>query len=226
VLFAIDRAGCVGADGPTHNGYYDISFMRCLPNMVIMTPADENECRQMLYTGIQIDGPASVRYPRGGGPGVEVDKEMTALSIGKAEIRTQGDRRGGHMDKRIAILAFGVVLDFAQAVGDELGATVVNMRFVKPIDEEMILNMAASHDLIVTVEENMIQGGAGEAVNQVLVENGVMQAIVNYGLPDRMIQHGSRDDMLNDVGMNKEGLMEFIQHHLGESGHSAKIKSV
>jgi len=218
VLFAIDRAGCVGADGPTHNGCFDISFMRCLPNMVIMVPADENECRQMLYTGIQVDGPASVRYPRGGGPGVEVEKEMTALPIGKAEIRSQG--------KRIAILAFGVVLEFAQAAADELGATVVNMRFVKPIDEELILKMAATHDLIVTVEENMVQGGAGEAVNQVLVENGVVQAIVNYGLPDRLIQHGSRDDMLDDVGMNKEGLMQFIRHHLGEHEQSAKIKSV
>jgi 1-deoxy-D-xylulose-5-phosphate synthase len=218
VLFAIDRAGCVGADGPTHNGCYDISFMRCLPNMVIMTPADENECRQMLYTGIQIDGPASVRYPRGGGPGVEVEKEMTALPVGKAEIRSRG--------KRVAILAFGVVLEFAQAAGDELGATVVNMRFVKPVDEELILKMAATHDLIVTVEENMVQGGAGEAVNQVLSENGVVQAIVNYGLPDRLIQHGSRDDMLNDVGMNKEGLLEFIRHHLGEHKQSAKIKSV
>jgi 1-deoxy-D-xylulose-5-phosphate synthase len=218
VLFAIDRAGCVGADGPTHNGCYDISFMRCLPNMVIMTPADENECRQMLYTGIQIDGPASVRYPRGGGPGVEVEKEMTALPIGKAEIRSQG--------KRVAILAFGVILEFAQAAGDELGATVVNMRFVKPIDEELILNMAATHDLIVTVEENVVQGGAGEAVNQVLADYGVVHAIANYGLPDRLIQHGSRDDMLNDVGMNKEGLLEFIRHHLGEHKRSAKIKSV
>jgi len=218
VLFAIDRAGCVGADGPTHNGCYDISFMRCLPNMVIMTPADENECRQMLYTGIQIDGPASVRYPRGGGPGVEVEKEMTALPIGKAEIRSQG--------KRVAILAFGVTLEFALTAGDELGATVVNMRFVKPIDEKLILKMAATHDLIVTVEENMVQGGAGEAVNQVLAENGVAQAIVNYGLPDRLIQHGSRDDMLNDVGMNEAGLMEFIRHHLGEHKQSAKIKSV
>ena len=218
VLFAIDRAGCVGADGPTHNGNYDISFMRCLPNMVIMVPADENECRQMLYTGIQIDGPASVRYPRGGGPGVDVEKEMTALPIGKAEIRSQG--------KRVAILAFGVVLEIAQAAGDELGATVVNMRFVKPIDEELILAMAATHDLIVTVEENVVQGGAGEAVNQVLVENGVIQAIANYGLPDRLIQHGSREDMLNDVGMNKEGLLAFIRHHLGEHEQRAKIKSV
>lgn len=218
VLFAIDRAGCVGADGPTHNGGYDISFMRCLPNMVIMVPADENECRQMLYTGIQIDGPASVRYPRGGGSGVEVVKEMTALPIGKAEIKSQG--------KRVAILSFGVVLEIAQAAGKELGATVVNMRFVKPIDEKLILAFAKSYDLIVTVEENVVQGGAGEAVNQVLAENGVIQAIVNYGLPDRLIQHGSRDDMLNDVGMNEEGLIEFIQYHLGESRQNAKIKSV
>jgi 1-deoxy-D-xylulose-5-phosphate synthase len=218
VLFAIDRAGCVGADGPTHNGTFDISFMRCLPNMVIMTPADENECRQMLYTGIKHDGPASVRYPRGGGPGVDVEMEMTEIPLGKAEIKTQG--------KKIAILAFGVVLDFAQAAGESLGATVVNMRFVKPVDEELILKMAATHDLLVTVEENVIQGGAGEAVNQVLAENGVVQACVNYGLPDRLIQHGSREDMLNDVGMNEEGLLEFIQHHLGEAGKSARIKSV
>ena len=218
VLFAIDRAGPVGADGPTHNGCYDISFMRCLPNMVIMTPADENECRQMLYTGIQIDGPASVRYPRGGGPGVAVEKEMTALPIGKGEVRRQG--------KKVAILAFGVVLDFVLAVGEELDATVVNMRFVKPIDEELILKMAASHDLLVTVEENVVEGGAGEAVNQVLATNGVTQAIVNYGFPDRLIQHGSREDMLNDVGMNKEGLIDFIQHHCGDIKLSPKIKSV
>lgn len=218
VLFAIDRAGCVGADGPTHNGNYDISFMRCLPNMVIMTPADEDECRQMLYTGIKIDGPASVRYPRGSGPGVRAVKEMTELPIGKAEIRSQG--------KRIAILAFGVTLEFAQTVGDELGATVVNMRFVKPIDEKLILNMATTHDLIVTVEENVVQGGAGEAVNQVLLEHGVMQAIINYGLPDRLIQHGSRDDMLNDVGMNKAGFMKFICRHLGEQEQHGKIKSM
>lgn len=206
VLFAIDRAGCVGSDGPTHNGSYDISFMRCLPNIVIMTPSNENECRQMLYTGITLDCPASVRYPRGQGIGIAIQKELTALTIGKAEIVSHG--------KRIAILAFGVALEFALTTGTEIGATVVNMRFVKPLDEELILKMAKQHDLLVTVEENVIQGGAGEAVNQVLSKNSVVKRIINYGLPDRLIQHGTRDDMLQDVGMHKQGLLAFIQQHI------------
>ncbi len=218
VLFAIDRAGPVGADGPTHNGCYDISFMRCLPNMVIMTPADENECRQMLYTGIQIDGPAAVRYPRGGGTGVKVAKKMTALPIGKAELKRQGGK--------VAILSFGVTLEFSLRAAEELDATVVNMRFVKPIDEEMILKMAAGHELLVTVEENVVEGGAGEAVNQILVGHGLTQAIVNYGLPDRLIQHGSREDMLNDVGMNREGLIDFVRHHCNDIESSARIKGI
>jgi len=203
VLFAIDRAGLVGADGPTHNGSYDIGYMRCLPNMVVMTPADENECRQMLYTGFQLDQPASVRYPRGGGPGVEISKEMTALPIGKAEVRRKG--------KGMAILAFGVMLEPALEAGEELNATVVNMRFVKPIDEDMILEIAAGHDLLVTFEENVVQGGAGSAVNETLAAHGMSHPIINYGLPDRLVQHGSRDDMLKDARMNKEGLLEFIQ---------------
>lgn len=206
VLFAIDRAGCVGADGPTHNGCYDISFMRCLPNIVIMTPADENECRQMLYTGIRLDGPASVRYPRGRGEGVKVEKELVALPVGKAEVIQQG--------QQVAMLAFGVVLQFVRLAGEVLGATIVNMRFVKPIDEALILEIAAHHDLIVTVEENVVQGGAGQAVNQVLIDNGVVVKIINYGLPDRLIQHGSRDDMLNDTGMNQTALLEFIRQRL------------
>lgn len=208
VLFAIDRAGCVGGDGPTHNGCYDISFMRCIPNMIIMLPVDENECRQMLYTGIQLGRPCAVRYPRGIGAGVVINKEFSALVIGKAELKRQG--------KKIAILAFGVVLQFAQAVAETLDATVVNMRFAKPVDEELILTVVSQHDLIVTVEENVIPGGAGEAVNQVLINHGVVKKIINYGLPDRLIQHGSRDDMLNDVNMNEHGLMQFITSHLDE----------
>ena len=217
VLFAIDRAGFVGADGPTHNGIYDLTYMRCLPNMVIMVPADENECRQMLFTGYQLDQPASVRYPRGTGTGVEIQKEMTAIPIGKAELRREG--------KGIAILAFGVMLELALEAAEELNATVVNMRFVKPIDEGIILKMAESHALLVTFEENMVQGGAGAAVNEVLSAHGVTQAIINYGIPDRLIQHGTREDMLNDAKLTKEGLLEFIQHHLNHSGQHSKARS-
>ncbi len=205
VLFAIDRAGAVGADGQTHNGSYDISFMRCLPKMVIMTPADENECRQMLYTGFMHDGAAAVRYPRGGGPGVEIQQEMTAIPIGKAEVRRQG--------KGIAILAFGTVLADCLEAANELDATVVNMRFVKPIDESMIIEMANSHDLLVTVEENMVQGGAGSAVLETLAAHGIVQRVINYGLPDRFLPHGSREDMLEDAKLTKDGILEFIKSH-------------
>ena len=214
VLFAIDRAGLVGADGPTHNGSYDLSFMRCLPNMVIMAPADENECRQMLYTGFQLDQPAAVRYPRGTGPGVEIEQTMTAISVGKAELRRQG--------QKIAILAFGTVLADCLEVGEELDATVVNMRFVKPLDEEMILTLAKEHDLLVTVEENMVQGGAGSAVLECLAAQGVMQRVITYGLPDRLVQHGSRDDMLEDVKLTKHGILDFIRSHEHQSSDKAQ----
>ncbi len=214
VLFAIDRAGLVGADGPTHNGSYDISFMRCLPNIVLMLPADENECRQMLYTGFMLDQAAAVRYPRGTGPGVAIEQEMTAMPVGKAELRREG--------RKIAILAFGVVLQDCLEVGGELDATVVNMRFVKPIDEEMILNLCNTHDLLVTVEENMVQGGCGSAVSEVLAAHDLAQRIIHYGLPDRLVQHGSRDDMLNDVKLNKAGILEFINQHTGSGKHHAR----
>ncbi len=217
VLFAIDRAGVVGADGPTHNGSFDISFMRCLPNMVIMAPADENECRQMLYTGFLLDQPAAVRYPRGTGMGVEVQKEMDALPIGKAEIRREG--------KGIAILSFGVMLEPALQAAEELNATVVNMRFVKPMDETMILEMAATHDLLVTIEENVVQGGAGSAVNEVLAAHGITHPIINHGLPDRLIHHGTREDMLKDARLDKEGLLEFIRQYNKKTGLDMKIKS-
>jgi len=217
VLFAIDRAGLVGNDGPTHNGSFDLTYLRCLPNMVIMAPADENECRQMLYTGFLLDQPAAVRYPRGTGPGVAVQKEMTALSIGKAELRRKG--------KTIAILAFGTMLEPALQAAEELNATVVNMRFVKPVDDDMILQMAASHDLLVTIEENMVQGGAGSAVNETLAARGLSHPIINYGLPDRLIQHGSREDMLKDAGLDKEGLLDFIHRHLVRARRDRKAKS-
>lgn len=206
VLFAIDRAGLVGADGPTHNGAYDFSFLRCLPNMVVMAPADENECRQMLYTGFLLDQPASVRYPRGSGPGVEVQKEMTALPIGKGELRRQG--------RKIAIMAFGAMVQPALDAAAELDATVANMRFVKPIDEELALKLAEDHELLVTVEENVVQGGAGSAVNECLAARGAARLAVNYGLPDRLVQHGSQQDMLNDAKLTKEGLLDFIRRLL------------
>ncbi|SRR5579885_2392244 len=205
VLFAIDRAGCVGNDGPTHNGAYDLSYMRCLPNIVIMAPADENECRQMLYTGYQLDQPAAVRYPRGSGTGVEPQKEMTALPVGKAEVRRRG--RG------IAILSFGTTLAMALAAGEELNATVVNMRFVKPLDADLLRQLGATHALLVTVEENVVQGGAGSAVNELLAAEGIVIRIMNYGLPDRLIHHGSQDDMRRDARLTREDLLEFIRSH-------------
>ena len=217
VLFAIDRAGCVGADGPTHNGSYDLSFMRCLPNMVIMTPADENECRQMLYTGFKLDQPAAVRYPRGTGPGVEVDKEMTALPIGKAEIRRKG--------KGLAILAFGTMVEPCERIAEELDATIVNMRFVKPIDEMLIVEMCGDHDLIITVEENVIPGGAGAAVNEVIAAHGITQKVANYGLPDRLLQHGSREDMLRDAQLDYDGILDFITEQLDESEREQIVSS-
>ena len=217
VLFAIDRAGCVGGDGSTHNGSFDLSYMRCLPNMVVMAPSDENECRQMLYTGYMLDQPASVRYPRGGGPGVDIQEEMTAIPIGKAELRREGSE--------IAILAFGSMLAPALAAGEQLDATVVNMRFVKPIDTALVLQLAGEYDLLVTIEENVVQGGAGSAVNEVLAANGVAQVIINFGLPDRLVEHGTQEDMLRDVGLTNEGLIQFIQQHLEKTGQLSSAKS-
>lgn len=203
VLFGIDRAGVVGGDGPTHAGSYDIGYLRCLPKMVIMTPADENECRQMLYTGFLLDQPAAVRYPRGKGPGVPVEQEMTAIPLGKAELRREG--------KNIALLAFGPMLAPALEAAEKLDATVVNMRFVKPLDEEMVLRMAEAHELLVTIDENAIQGGAGSAVNECLMANDVRISVLNHGLPDRFIQQGTREDMLTDGELDADGLLRTIE---------------
>jgi len=206
VLFALDRAGLVGADGPTHNGCYDISFLRCLPNMTIMAPSDENECRQMLYTGFMMDSPVAVRYPRGTGPGKEIEQEMTAIPLGKASLERKG--------AKVALLSFGITLQLALKVGESLDATVVNMRYVKPLDTDMIMEMASSHDILVTIEENMIAGGAGSAVNEVLALHGRHLKIANYGLPDRLIQHGTRDDMLLDAGLTEEAFAAFVKARL------------
>ena len=195
VVFAIDRAGLVGGDGATHQGSYDLSIMRCLPNMVVMTPANEDECRQMLFTATTIDSPAAVRYPRGAGPGTAVQTEMRALPVGRGVVLREG--RGG-----LALLAFGSMLANALRIGEELDATVVNMRFVKPIDEELINRIAATHDQIVTLEENVVAGGAGSAVTEVLNGRGHRCAVLQIGIPDRLIAHGSRNDNLAEAGLD------------------------
>jgi 1-deoxy-D-xylulose-5-phosphate synthase len=202
VTFAIDRAGVVGPDGPTHAGSFDLSYLRCVPNMVVMAPADENECRQMLTTGFRHEGPAAIRYPRGGGPGVAIDPALTALPIGKAELRRRG--RG------IALLAFGCTLAPAESVGTELGATVVNMRFVKPLDETLVLELARSHDTFVTLEDNVAAGGAGSAVGELLAGHGIELPILQLGLPDAFLEHATREQMLAEAGLDAAGVRRSI----------------
>ncbi len=205
VLLAIDRAGLVGADGATHAGSYDFSYLRCLPNMTVMAPADENECRQMLTTGFQLDAPTAVRYPRGAGPGAAVDPALQPLPIGKAEVRREG--------KRIALLAFGSMLAPALEAGAAFNATVVNMRFVKPLDEELVRELARTHDLLVTVEENVVAGGAGSAVNECLMAAGLPTRVVNLGLPDRFIEHGDHREQLAQCGLDAAGIRRTILRH-------------
>jgi 1-deoxy-D-xylulose-5-phosphate synthase len=208
VLFAIDRGGLVGADGPTHHGAYDLSYLRCIPNMVVMAPADENECRQMLYTGITLDQPSAVRYPRGTGPGVRIEQTMTALPLGKAELRREG---GGPL-----LLAVGAMVPVAESIAEELDATVVNLRFVKPLDEELIVRLARQHDTVVTLEDNATAGGAGSAVNECLNAHGVAMAVLNLGIPDRYIPHGSRDECLALAGLDEVSVLAAIRDWLGE----------
>jgi len=202
-LFALDRAGLVGPDGPTHAGSFDYSYMRCIPNMLVMAPADENECRQMLYTGFMHEGPASVRYPRGKGPGVAVNKTMTALPLGKAEVRHQGSR--------IAILAWGSMVTPAMETGKQLGATVVNMRFVKPIDTELVLELAKSHEVLITVEENVLAGGAGSAVNDFLQAQQILMPVLNIGLPDSFVEQGTREELLALCGLDIQGILAKVE---------------
>ncbi|OGI66063.1 MAG: 1-deoxy-D-xylulose-5-phosphate synthase, partial [Candidatus Muproteobacteria bacterium RBG_16_60_9] len=193
VLLAIDRAGLVGADGATHNGAFDLSFLRCIPNMLIMAPSDENECRAMLTTGFLHNGPAAVRYPRGTGTGAKISRALAPLPIGKAELRRKG--RG------VAILAFGGMLAPALAAGESINATVVNMRFVKPLDEDSVRELARTHDLLVTVEENAVSGGAGSAVNELLAAAGLSTTVLNLGLPDQFIEHGNVKQLLTECGL-------------------------
>ena len=202
VVFALDRGGLVGADGPTHHGTFDLSYITCIPNMVLMTPADENECRRMLTTAFHHEGPAAVRYPRGAGMGVKPDKALSALPLGKGEIRRQG--------RQVALLAFGAMLAPALAAAEELDATVANMRFVKPIDRELILQLAAEHSLLVSVEENVLIGGAGAEVARVLEDAGSTVNFVRIGLPDRFIDHGDQALLLAETGLDKNGILQKV----------------
>lgn len=202
VLFAIDRAGVVGADGPTHQGAFDISFMRCIPNMVIMVPSDENECRQMLYTGYQYQGPAAVRYPRGSGTGIAAEQKMQLLALGKGKVTRQG--------KRIAILAFGPLLSACQHAAEQLNTTLVDMRFVKPLDEPLLTELADSHDYFVTVEDNAVMAGAGSAVNEFISRAKLDVRSVNLGLPDQFIKHGSQQEIYAELGLDSDGIYNSI----------------
>ncbi|WP_432721445.1 1-deoxy-D-xylulose-5-phosphate synthase [Jeongeupia wiesaeckerbachi] len=207
VTFAIDRAGLVGADGPTHAGSFDLSFLRCIPNMAVLAPSDENECRQMLYSAYQHVGPAAVRYPRGSGNGTPVLAEMSGVSWGKGVVA----RRGG----KVAILAFGTLLEAALKAGEALDATVANMRFIKPLDDALVAELAASHDLIVTVEENAIMGGAGSAVLESMMKQGIVKPVLQLGLPDGYVEHGEQKQLLADCGLDAAGIEAAIRTRLG-----------
>ena len=203
VTFGIDRAGLVGQDGPTHHGAFDLSYLRCIPNMVIGAPSDENECRQMLYTAYQYPGPAAIRYPRGTGPGAIIFDAMTEMPIGEAlEVRSGKD---------IAILSFGALLSQAITAADQLNATVVDMRWVKPLDEKMVLAIVERHTMIVTLEENAIAGGAGAGVNEFLAAQGLSPALLNLGLPDVFIEHGNQADQLAWTGLDSDGIVQNVQ---------------
>ena len=203
VLFAIDRAGLVGADGQTHQGAFDISFMRCIPKMVIMTPSDENECRQMLHTGYQYHGPAAVRYPRGSGTGIDVEQAFTEFEIGKGIVRRQGEK--------VAILCFGTLMHNAMPAAERLNATVVDMRFAKPLDEALLAEMANSHDILVTIEDGAIMGGAGSGVNEYLMANKLMTPTLNLGLPDKFIHQGTQDEIYAELGLDDIGIEASIK---------------
>ncbi|RAP59434.1 1-deoxy-D-xylulose-5-phosphate synthase [Oleiagrimonas sp. MCCC 1A03011] len=202
VLFAVDRGGVVGPDGDTHSGSFDLSYLRCLPNMVVMAPADENECRAMLSTGFKHEGPAAVRYPRGTGPGVAIHEDLETLPLGKAELR-----RRGH---GLALLSFGAMLAPAAELAAELDATLVNMRFVKPLDEDMILEMARTHDAFVTFEDNAVAGGAGSGVAECLAAHDIAMPILHLGLPDKFLEHGSREEVLSMAGLDLPSMRRAI----------------
>jgi 1-deoxy-D-xylulose-5-phosphate synthase len=211
VVFALDRGGLVGADGATHHGAFDLSYLRCIPNMVVMAPADENECRQMLTTAFRHDGPAAVRYPRGTGPGVHIEPALNALAIGRGEVRRESIAPAG---RRIAFLAFGAMVTPALAAAAELDATVANMRFVKPLDEDLVRRLADTHDALVTIEENVIEGGAGSACLETLAAYGCTKPVLQLGLPDRFIDHGDPAQLLKDCGLDAAGIVESVRRRL------------
>jgi len=208
VVLAIDRAGLVGADGPTHAGSFDLSYLRCIPNLTLMTPSDENECRQMLYTAMTLDGPAAVRYPRGTGPGAAIEATMHALPVGKGILRRTG--------RRVALLAFGSMVAPALAAATRLDASVADMRFVKPLDEELLHQLAQTHELLVTLEENAVMGGAGSAVSECLQRLGLRARVVQMGLPDIFIDHGDHATMLKNCGLDADGIEAMVRQHLPE----------
>ncbi|MGZ8209029.1 MAG: 1-deoxy-D-xylulose-5-phosphate synthase [Burkholderiales bacterium] len=219
IVLAIDRAGLVGADGATHNGSFDLTYLRCLPNMTVMVPSDENECRQMLYTAFQMSPPAAVRYPRGSGPGVALQHEMRTLAIGKGEVRRE--RAGMEGTRKVALLAFGSMVQPSLKAAETLDATVANMRFVKPLDEALVLDLAARHDLIVTVEENVVAGGAGSAVLEALEQHGVQVPVLQIGLPDRFIDQGDPGIQLAECGLTAEGIVQAVRARLSEERRDA-----
>jgi len=208
VVFALDRAGLVGADGATHAGAYDIAYLRCIPNMMVMTPADENECRQLLSTAFAQDCPTAVRYPRGAGTGVAVQPTLEPLPVGKAEVRRASTAPAG---QRVAILAFGSMVAPASAAAERLDATVVNMRFVKPLDVACVLEMARTHDYVVTVEEGCVMGGAGSACLEALAAAGVATPVLQLGLPDRFVDHGDHAALLAQCGLDANGILASIR---------------
>ncbi len=218
VLFAIDRAGLVGPDGATHAGSFDLTYLRCVPNMIVMAPADENECRQMLTTGFRHTGPAAVRYPRGAGPGVALQPTLDTLPIGKADVR----RRGA----RLALLAFGAVVPAAEKVGEELGLTVVNMRFVKPLDRDLVLELARTHEGLVTLEDNAVAGGAGSAVAELLTADGIELPILQLGLPDRFLEHASREQLLAEAGLDAAGIRAALLRRWPGLGAAQPLKAL
>ncbi len=204
VVFALDRGGVVGGDGATHNGVFDYAFLRCIPNMTVMAPADENECRKMLSTGLALDGPSAVRYPRGSGPGAALEPIGATVPVGRGEIRRSG--KGG-----VAILAFGTLLAAALQAAEALDATVANMRFVKPLDLDLLKRLAEEHELLVTLEEHVLMGGAGSAVCEALAEAGIERRVLLLGLPDRFIDHGDPGRLLASLGLDAAGIEKSIR---------------
>jgi 1-deoxy-D-xylulose-5-phosphate synthase len=206
MLFAVDRAGIVGADGATHSGNFDISFLRCIPNIIIMTPSDENECYQMLKTGFHYIGICVVRFPRGHGNGTQIDKKLNLLTIGKSKKIRSG--------KKVAILAFGPLLHTAREVAEELDVTLIDMKFVKPIDEKIIKNCANNHDLIVTIEDNSILGGAGSAVLEIISKNDLQCKTLCLGIPDNFVEHGTQEEIYKLCGLDKNSIVKKIVKQL------------